>query len=102
MTVTVIATLHVNTGQRDALLAELIGIVPDVLAEPGCLGYAPHTAGRDTVVIVESWESMDALGAHAVAEPLSTFNGAVADLLAAPMDIVVARPVDVDTSNHGA
>lgn len=95
MTVTVIATLQVKSGQRDALLAELIGTVPDMLAEPGCLGYAPHTVGRDTVVIVESWESMEALGVHAKAEPLTRFNAATENLLAAPMDVVVARPVDV-------
>lgn len=95
MTVTVIATLQVVPGQRDALLAELVQLVPKVLTEPGCLGYAPHTAGREKVVIVESWESMEALGAHAEAEPLTSFNVAAANLLAAPMDVVVARPVDV-------
>lgn len=95
MTVTVIATLDVVADQRDTLLTELARVVPDVLAEPGCLGYLPHTVGRDKVVIVETWESTAALRAHAEAEPIRTFTEAVAPLLAAPMDVVVARPVDL-------
>lgn len=95
MSVTVLATLHAHAEQRDALLAELARVVPDVLAEPGCLGYAPHTVGRDRVVIVESWESTAALQVHAGAAPLAQFTAAVADLLAEPMDVVVARPVDI-------
>lgn len=102
MSVTVIATLHAHVDQRDTLLAELARVVPDVLAEPGCLGYAPHTVGRDRVVIVESWESMATLEVHAAAAPLAQFNAAVVDLLAAPMDVVVARPVDVSRIDASA
>lgn len=101
MTVTVIATLDVVPDQRDTLLAELARVVPDVLAEPGCLGYLPHTSGRNRVVIVESWESMAALEAHAGAAPIAQFTAAVAALLAAPMDVVVARPVEVAHRNTG-
>lgn len=102
MPVTVIATLHTRADQRDTLLAELARVVPDVLAEPGCLGYAPHTVGRDRVVVVERWESMAALEVHAGAAPLTRFTAAVADLLAAPMDVVVARPVDLGHNDADA
>ena len=101
MTVTVIATLDVVADQRDTLLTELARVVPHVLAEPGCLGYLPHTVGRNRVVIVETWESTAALAAHAEAEPITTFAAAVEHLLAAPMDVVVARPVDIGRLDTG-
>lgn len=97
MSVTVIASFELADGRRNEFLVELARIVPAVLAEPGCLSYVPHIVGRDRVVVVESWESGDALSVHAVAEPLTSFTKTVADLLASDMDVVVARPIELST-----
>ncbi len=77
----VIATIEVAEGQRDAFLAEFHRVMPLVHAETGCIEYGPTvdfpaglpvpTPLRDqTVVIIEKWESLEALralhgGAHA-------------------------------------
>src|SRR3954468_7001568 len=71
----VIATVEVAAGKRDAFLAEFHKIVPLVRAEAGCLEYGPAVdveaglsaqgpARPDVVVVVEKWDSLDALRAH--------------------------------------
>lgn len=71
----VIATLRVSPGRRDDLIELFRPVVPKVLAEPGCLDYsvmidtrsglAEQDPPRDNaVVVVEKWESLDALLAH--------------------------------------
>ena len=94
MPVTVIATFHAADGKRDELLAAVVQAVP------GCcstrvLAYAPHTVGKDRVMLVESWESPDALKVHSQNPVLIAFRDATSHLLAAPTDVVVARPVAV-------
>jgi quinol monooxygenase YgiN len=71
----VIATIEVAAGRRQELLGLLQGVMPKVRAESGCIEYATMTdvsSGlpaqgplRDNaLVIVEQWESLDALRAH--------------------------------------
>jgi quinol monooxygenase YgiN len=93
--ITVIATFQAVDGQRDELLAAVLRAVPDVLREDGCLAYAPHTVGKDRVLLVESWESPEALRVHGESPALLALREATGPLLAAPADVVLARPVDV-------
>jgi quinol monooxygenase YgiN len=93
--ITVIATLYSTAENRDELLDAVCRAVPGVLAEDGCLQYAPHTAGKDRVVLVESWESPDALRAHGDGAAMADFRTATAHLVTKPTEIVVARPVSV-------
>ena len=95
MPVTVIATLTAVEGKRDELLAVVCRAVPGVLQEDGCLQYAPHTVGRDRVLLVESWASPEALRVHGESASLAAFRDATSHLLAAPTEVVVARPVEV-------
>lgn len=94
MPLTVIATMHPVVGRRDDVVAAVLRAVPAVLAEEGCLAYAPHTVGTDGVVIVESWTSGAALKAHGAGAPLAELHAALSELIAAPSDVVVARPVE--------
>ncbi len=73
---TVIAEIRTRPGQhhRQAVLDQFAKIVPVVLQEEGCHGYAPlvdHAAGvsfqtsaPDSIVMVEQWESVAHLEAH--------------------------------------
>jgi quinol monooxygenase YgiN len=74
----VIATIELAEGHRNQFLAEFRKVVPKVLAENGCLEYAPmvdiptgieaQVAERENVVtVVEKWESVAALEAHLAA-----------------------------------
>jgi quinol monooxygenase YgiN len=98
MSVTVIATMFAAEGKRDELLAEVCKIVPAVLAEDGCLQYAPHTVGKDRIVMIESWASLEALQAHGQAPALASLRESTSHLVSAPADVVVARPVEVPTA----
>jgi quinol monooxygenase YgiN len=74
----VIATIEVVEGRCEDFLAKFHRVVPKVLAERGCLEYAPmvdvatgiglQTSARPHVVtVVEKWESIEALEAHLIA-----------------------------------
>jgi quinol monooxygenase YgiN len=89
----VIATIELHPGRRDAFLAEFRRVVPDVLAEPGCIEYGPaidaetdvaaQLAPRpDVVTIVEKWESLDHLKAHLAAPHMQAYRPRVKDLIA--------------------
>jgi quinol monooxygenase YgiN len=82
-----------KTGRREELLAAFRANVPIVRAEKGCIEYAGHIdidgfgpfqtlAGPDTFVIVETWESADALNAHVVAPHMVAYAQKTKDLVA--------------------
>jgi quinol monooxygenase YgiN len=80
----VIASIQLVPGQRDAFVAEFKKIVPDVLAEDGCIEYGPtvdattdlekQQTDDSIVTIVEKWESLDALKAHLVAPHMMDYR----------------------------
>lgn len=89
----VIAVITAKPGQRAEVLEKFLANVPAVLAEDGCIAYeatidtenaGPMQAelGPDTFVVVEKWESMAALAAHAVAPHMKAYAASVKDLLA--------------------
>jgi quinol monooxygenase YgiN len=88
----VIATITVAAGKRDAFLAEFHRVVPDVLAEDGCLAYGPtidtpsgipvQTPLRaDVVVVVEQWRDLPALRKHLEAPHMATYRERVQGLV---------------------
>ena len=82
---------------REAILAA----VPKVHAEPGCELYAVHE-GKGDFVMVERWESLDALKVHGTAEALTTLGGQLADKLAAPLDVRRLTAVPAGDAVKGA
>ena len=84
----VIATLEVEPGKRDFVLAEFKKIVPLVRAEAGCIEYAPaidaetgmtmqHRIGPDSLMVIERWETLEALKAHDVAPHMQDYRAKV-------------------------
>jgi quinol monooxygenase YgiN len=68
----VVAVITTNPGRREELLAAFRANVPNVHAEKGCIEYAGHIDaatvgpfqadyGPDSLVVLESWESPEAL-----------------------------------------
>jgi quinol monooxygenase YgiN len=89
----VIAVLTAKPGMRDAVLKEFRANVPNVKREQGCIEYGaavdaePAPAfqtkcGADTFMVVEKWDSMEALKAHAAAPHMAAYGAKVKDLLA--------------------
>jgi quinol monooxygenase YgiN len=84
----VIATIETAPGRRDDLLAVFKQLVPLVLAENGCIEYAPtidvpcDLAGSrpNVVTMVEKWESLAALQAHLATPHMAEFRNQTADM----------------------
>ena len=98
----VLATIELAEGRRNDFLAEFHQVVPLVRAEAGCLEYGPTVDAvtgiekqaplRDsTVVVVEKWESLDALNAHLVAPHMGDYRERVKDLVTG-MNLQVLEP----------
>jgi quinol monooxygenase YgiN len=86
----VLAIITAKPGQRGTLLQAFKAIVPTVHAEAGCIEYGPvvdvdgadPAFGPDTFVVVEKWESLDALKAHSVAPHMKAYGEKTKDLVA--------------------
>ena len=98
----VIATIELAPGTRDKFLMEFRKLVPEVKAEAGCIAYGPAIdaetdvptqarIGLNKVVIVEQWESIAALKAHAVAPHMQAYRLRVKEFVKG-MDLRVLAP----------
>jgi quinol monooxygenase YgiN len=99
--VVVVATITPKADQVDAVREAILAAVPQVHAEPGCELYALHE-GDGSFVMVERWESPEALKVHGRAEALTTLGGAIADKLSAPLDVRPLAPVPAGDPAKGA
>ena len=88
----VIATIELNPGMREAFLKEFHQLIPQVLAEDGCLEYrsaidlasglAAQPPNRDDVVtVVEKWQSLDHLKAHLTAPHMKDYRETVKSMV---------------------
>ncbi len=88
----VIAILTAKPGQRDTILQHFRANVPAVRAEKGCIEYGAAVDaenalpfqtkwGPDTFLVIEKWESMDALKAHAAAPHMIAYASKTRELM---------------------
>jgi len=90
----VIAAFEPKPGRNDEVCAILQAMVEPTRAEPGCLQYDLYESnGR--FVLFERYEDHDAIGAHQETDHYISYRSAIADLLAEPVSVTVAGPVDV-------
>jgi quinol monooxygenase YgiN len=101
VSVVVVATITPKPDQMDAVRAAILAAVPKVHDEPGCELYALHE-GRDHFVMVERWESPEALKVHGTAEALTTLGGELAGKLDAPLDVRRLTAVPAGDTVKGA
>ncbi len=92
-TVHVVAIITAKTGMRDQVLEAFRANVPAVHAEAGCIEYGATIDaegvgglqtkfGDDTFVVIEKWQSLDALKAHAAAPHMAAYAAKTKDMLA--------------------
>jgi quinol monooxygenase YgiN len=90
----VIAIITAKPGKREEILEAFRANVPAVHAEEGCIEYGPAVdaadagpiqtpMGEDTFVVIEKWESLAHLQAHAKAPHMAAYAARVKDLIAA-------------------
>ena len=87
----VIAIITAKPGKRDEVLSHFKANVPAVHAEKGCIEYGATVDtdggpfakfGPDAFVVIEKWESMDHLKAHAASNQMKAYGAKTKDLLA--------------------
>ena len=89
----VIAVITAKPGKREAILEHFRANVPNVRAERGCIEYGAAIDadpalpvqtkyGADTFVVIEKWESMDALKAHGAAPHMKAYGARTRELIA--------------------
>jgi quinol monooxygenase YgiN len=89
----VIAVITAKPGMRENILTHFRANVPAVRAEQGCIEYGAAVDadpalgfqtkyGPDTFLVVEKWESMDALKAHAAAPHMAAYAGKTKEFIA--------------------
>jgi quinol monooxygenase YgiN len=89
----VLAIITAKPGMRDAILQEFRANMPAVRAEQGCLEYGPAIDaegigkfqtqfGPDSFVVIEKWESPEALKAHAAAPHMAAYAAKTKEMIA--------------------
>lgn len=97
----VIAIITAKPGMRESILRALCANVPAVRAEPGCIEYGAAVDadnalalqtrfGPDIFLVIEKWESMDALKAHAAAPHMAAYASKVKDMIASRVIHILA------------
>ena len=89
----VVAVITAKAGKREEILKHFRANTPAVLAEKGCIEYVATvdaqgmpagkgTFGEDTFVVVEKWETLADLQAHAVAPHMAAYSAKTKEWLA--------------------
>ena len=89
----VVAVITAKPGQRGAILEAFRANMPAVHAEAGCIEYGPAVDaegvgpfqtkyGEDTFLVIEKWESLEHLGAHAASPHMKAYGAKTKDLIA--------------------
>jgi quinol monooxygenase YgiN len=101
--ISVIATVSLKEGKKDAYLAELWKIIPAVRRENGCIEYAPYVhidsgsplpsgLSEDTVIVIEKWESLDALRMHGQTAHMDSYRQSIKGIIVS-VQVQVLNPV---------
>ena len=103
MMIHVVAVITAKPGKRAAILEAFRANVPAVRAEQGCIEYGAAVDadnalpfqkkwGDDTFLVIEKWDSMDALEAHAAAPHMAAYGAKTRELIASRV-IHILSPV---------
>jgi quinol monooxygenase YgiN len=97
----VIAVITAKPGKRAEILQHWRQIVPAVRAEKGCIEYGAAIDadpalpvqtkwGPDAFLVIEKWESMDALKAHAAAPHMAAYAAKTREFIASRVIHILA------------
>ncbi|HZU88768.1 MAG TPA: putative quinol monooxygenase [Stellaceae bacterium] len=88
----VVAVITAKPGMREQILEAFRANMPAVHAEQGCIEYGPAVDaegaggmqskfGPDTFVVLEKWESLEALRAHAASPHMAAYAARTRDMI---------------------
>ena len=102
MSVVVVATISPKAEHTEEVRQAVLETVPRVHEEPGCERYSLHQGRDGALVMVEKWESPEALAAHGKAEPLSALSGKLEGKLTGPPSVTVLDALPAGDPAKGA
>jgi quinol monooxygenase YgiN len=87
----IVATVYPKAGKADAVRAEILGIIPEVRKEKGCLRYDLHVLkdGGSSFMFYEIWEDRAAFEAHGATPHMMSYRERIRDLLEKPTEIAI-------------
>jgi quinol monooxygenase YgiN len=88
----VVAIITAKPGMRQRILDAFHANMPAVHAEKGCIEYGPAVDaegapsfqtkfGGDSFIVIEKWESLDALKAHAASPHMAAYAAKTRDMI---------------------
>ena len=97
----VVAVVTAKPGKREELLRHFRANVPAVRAEQGCIEYGAAVdadtalpiqtrCGPDSFVVIEKWESVEALKAHGAAPHMAAYGASTKELIASRVIYVLS------------
>ena len=101
MSVVVVATITPSEGHYDEVRQILLDAIPRVHQEAGCERYSLHEDG-ERLVMIEKWESAEALDTHSNGEVLRDAGRAMAGKLAGKLDVRSLAAVPAGDAAKGA
>jgi quinol monooxygenase YgiN len=89
----VVAVITAKPGKREEILRHFRANVPAVRAEKGCIEYGAAVDadsalsiqtkyGPDSFAVIEKWESVEALKAHAATPHMAAYGAKTKELIA--------------------
>jgi len=101
----VIAVITAKPGKREEVLKHFRANVPNVLKEEGCIEYGAAVDaenalafqtkwGPDTFLVIEKWESMEALKAHAAAPHMAAYGAKTREMIASRVIHILSPVID--------
>jgi quinol monooxygenase YgiN len=102
--VVVVASLIPSPGQDDAVQTALLEAVAATHEQDrGCRLYAAHRSvrGQEGFVVIEKWDSAEALSEHAAGSAFATLSKQLDGLLAEPLAATVLQPLPAGDERLG-
>lgn len=102
--VVVVASLVPAAGQDDAVeMALLKAVAATHEQDRGCRLYAAHRSvrGREGFVVIEKWDSAEALQGHAAGSSFAALSAELDGLLAEPLVVTVMEPLPAGDERLG-
>ncbi|KAI9005110.1 hypothetical protein DFJ74DRAFT_712997 [Hyaloraphidium curvatum] len=112
MVVRVVAIIHPKDGKLDEVAKNYLDVMPLIWAEKGvslvvlarnvltlianCIEYHLNKTADGSLVMIETWASMEDLRTHGSGEPVAQARAKNKDLLGKPAEILILSPADPD------
>ncbi len=102
MPVVVTASFVPAPDAREQLVAVLSAFVVRVHEEEGCELFALHENADGALLLIEKWESPEALAAHDAGPAVADIVAGLSSLVAEPPVVTRFTPLPLGRADHGA